>query len=43
MNEKQQEALSAIVKYKSVFITGPGGVGKSYIINYIINYILYII
>jgi len=35
MNKKQQEALSAIEKSKSVFITGPGGVGKSYLINYI--------
>ena len=37
MNKEQQEALSAIVKYKSVFITGPGGVGKSYLINYVRN------
>jgi ATP-dependent DNA helicase PIF1 len=37
MNEKQKEAVEAVLQKKSVFITGPGGVGKSYVINHIKN------
>lgn len=33
-NEKQLEALKYMNNGKNVFITGPGGVGKSYVIDY---------
>jgi len=36
LNEKQELAVKAMLKGKNVFITGPGGTGKSYIIFYFI-------
>lgn len=38
MNEDQKEALELFKKGKNMFITGPAGTGKSYIINMIHNW-----
>ena len=37
LNTLQQEALEASLQGKSLFITGPGGVGKSYLIQEIVS------
>ena len=37
LNEEQQAAFDTILTGQSVFLTGPGGVGKSYLINTIVN------
>jgi len=37
LNKEQTAAYSAIREKKNIFITGPGGVGKSHLIHYIIN------
>jgi ATP-dependent DNA helicase PIF1 len=37
LNKEQTDAYNAILEKKNIFITGPGGVGKSHLINYIIN------
>ena len=33
LNEKQRNAMDAIIKGENIFITGGGGVGKTYFIN----------
>jgi ATP-dependent DNA helicase PIF1 len=35
LNPKQQEAFDAIQRGESIFLTGPGGTGKSFLIHYI--------
>jgi len=40
LNTEQETALDAVVAGKSLFITGPGGVGKSYLIREIKNRLL---
>jgi ATP-dependent DNA helicase PIF1 len=39
LNTEQREAFDAILEGKSIFITGPGGTGKSYLIQAIYNLI----
>ena len=39
LNAEQREAFDAIAEGKSIFITGPGGTGKSYLIQAIYNLI----
>lgn len=39
LNTEQREAFDAIAEGKSIFITGPGGTGKSYLIQAIYNLI----
>lgn len=38
LNKGQQEAFTAVTAGKNVFISGPGGVGKSYLVKTIVNY-----
>lgn len=38
LNEKQDEAFKAMINGKNIFITGPGGSGKSHVINLFVNY-----
>lgn len=38
LNEKQQDAFNAMIKGENIFITGPGGSGKSHVINLFVNY-----
>ena len=38
MNAEQTKAFELIKKGKNVFITGSGGVGKSYCLNHVINW-----
>jgi len=38
LNEKQNEAFNAMKNNKNIFITGPGGSGKSHVINSFVNY-----
>lgn len=38
LNEKQQKAFNKIIEGKNLFISGPGGVGKSYLIRYIMSH-----
>ena len=38
LNEKQKLALDAMINGENVFITGPGGSGKSHVINIFIQY-----
>ncbi len=37
LNQKQQEALNTVLQGKNIFLTGPGGVGKSYLISRILE------
>jgi ATP-dependent DNA helicase PIF1 len=37
-NENQKSAFDAMKNGENVFITGPGGSGKSHVINYFVNY-----
>jgi len=37
LTEKQEEALKSINNGENVFLTGPGGSGKSFLLNYFIN------
>ena len=37
LNEKQKLALDAMINGENVFITGPGGSGKSHVINIFIQ------
>lgn len=37
LNEKQSDALDAVLKGKSIFLTGSGGTGKSYLIHSLYN------
>lgn len=37
-NKNQKDAFEAMINGQNVFITGPGGSGKSHIINYFVNY-----
>ena len=37
LNEDQQTALDAVLEGKTLFITGPGGVGKSFLIQHIVK------
>ena len=38
LNEKQKLAIDAMINGENVFITGPGGSGKSHVINIFIQY-----
>lgn len=38
LNEKQDEAFKAMINGKNIFITGPGGSGKSHVINLFVDY-----
>lgn len=38
LNDKQNEAFKAMIDKKNIFITGPGGSGKSHVINSFVNY-----
>lgn len=38
LNEKQKLALDAMINGENIFITGPGGSGKSHVINIFIQY-----
>lgn len=38
LNQKQNEAFKAMNNGLNIFITGPGGSGKSHVINYFVNY-----
>jgi ATP-dependent DNA helicase PIF1 len=38
LNDKQNEAFKAMIDNKNIFITGPGGSGKSHVINSFVNY-----
>jgi ATP-dependent DNA helicase PIF1 len=38
LNKKQEKAFNEVKSGKNVFITGPGGTGKSFVINKIIQY-----
>ena len=38
LNEKQDEAFKAMLNRQNIFITGPGGSGKSHVINLFVNY-----
>ena len=40
LSENQQKILDAILDKNNVFITGPGGCGKSYFINFFKEYVL---
>ena len=37
LNEDQQASLDAVVEGKTLFLTGPGGVGKSFLIHHIVQ------
>jgi len=37
LNTKQQQAVEAVLNGKNIFLTGPGGTGKSFTIKYIIE------
>lgn len=38
LNNKQNEAFNAMISGNNIFITGPGGSGKSHVINLFVNY-----
>ncbi len=38
LNNKQNEAFNAMINGQNIFITGPGGSGKSHVINLFVNY-----
>ena len=38
MNQKQQKAFDFAIAGKTIFITGPAGTGKSYLLKQIIKY-----
>ena len=38
LNEQQQDALNSIISGKNVFLTGPAGSGKSFVLNTFIKY-----
>ena len=40
LSKEQQKAFSAFLDKKNIFITGPGGTGKSQLIKYIYDYVL---
>ena len=37
-NKNQKNAFQAMIEGHNIFITGPGGSGKSHVINYFVNY-----
>lgn len=37
LNTKQKQAVDSVLNGENIFITGPGGTGKSFIIKYIVN------
>ena len=37
LSKEQREAFNAIMEGESIFLTGPGGTGKSYLIKYIVE------
>ena len=39
LNTLQSEAFNAIINNKSLFLTGPPGVGKSFTLNKIVDYL----
>lgn len=39
LNNKQKYAFEKIIRGSNVFITGPGGTGKSFLINYYVNFL----
>ena len=39
LNTKQQYAFQKMISGSNIFITGPGGTGKSFLINYFIEYL----
>ena len=38
LNEKQQKSFNAMINGQNIFITGPGGSGKSHVLNIFIDY-----
>lgn len=39
LNQKQQDAVDAVIRGQNILLTGPAGTGKSYTIKYIIEYL----
>ena len=38
LNNKQEQALMSMKNGKNIFLTGPGGSGKSHVINLFVKY-----